>query len=127
MENLTLEEAISRLPIATLASRLGIAGEIPDRDGKTVRCWFPDRHAGGDRHPSFNLFDGGSRFKCFACGIEGRGPDLIAATLGLSEDEAIRRFVAMAGNGSPERPQRAPKARKPLALPVDCHVGADAD
>ena len=124
----SLDEAIQRLPLPTLARRLAIAGEIPERDGKTVSCWFPERHPHGDRRPSFNLHSGLTRFKCFSCGIEGRGPDLIAHTLGIPSDEAIKRFLAMAGGVSPESlHHRPPQRKRSLDLPPDLHPGTEHD
>ena len=129
MNNLSIEEAIQRLPLTTLARRLGMGGEIPDRDGKTVSCWFPENHPNGDRNPSFNLHSGLTRFKCFSCGIEGRGPDLIAHALHLPQDAAVNRFLVMAGGVSPDAVASRPKEveRKPLALPADAHKGTEAE
>lgn len=126
MHSLTLDEAIRRLPLNLLARRLAIQGEIPDRDGKVVRCFFPDRHAHGDRNPSFNFHDHLTRFKCHACGIQGRGPDLVALILGLEEKEAVRRFLEMAGNSRTESAPLVSKARK-LNLPPDLHPGSEAE
>lgn len=131
MNNLSIEEAIQRLPLPELARRLGIAGEIPDRDGKAVSCWFPENHPNGDRNPSFNLHSGLTRFKCFSCGIEGRGPDLIAHALHLSQDDSVKLFFAMASGVSPDAVAVAhhPKEmrKKKLALPPDLHTGTEAE
>lgn len=126
MHALTLEEAIDRLPLNRLARRLAISGEIPDRDGKTVRCFFPDRHAHGDRNPSFNFHDRLTRFKCHGCGLHGRGPDLVALVLGIEPKEAVRRFVEMAGGPRPESLPLATKTRE-LVLPADLHSGTEAE
>lgn len=126
MQTLTLEQALDRLPLNVLARRLGIPGEIPDRDGKTVRCFFADRHPRGDRNPSFNFFDGRTRFKCHGCGVQGRGPDLISLVQGLDPKEAIRRFVEMAGGVVPEHQSRERKARQ-MKLPGDLHEGGEAE
>lgn len=129
MNNLSIDEAIQRLPLNTLARRLGIGGEIPDRDGKTVSCWFPENHPNGDRNPSFNLHSGLTRFKCFSCGIEGRGPDLIAHALHLPQDDAVKLYFTMAQGVSPEPGASRPKevTRKSLVLPADCHKGTEAE
>lgn len=129
MKTISLAEAFSRLPLNELARRLGMVGEIPDRDGKTVSCWFPENHPSGDRNPSFNLHSGLSRFKCFSCGIEGRGPDLIAHALHLPQDEAFKRFLAMASGVSPDAVAYRLKETKskPLALPADLHKGTEAE
>lgn len=126
MSSITIEEAIQRLPLNVLANRLAIPAEVPNQDGKLVRCFFPDRHPKGDQNPSFNFHSGLTRYKCFACGIEGRGPDLIAAVLGLPRDEAIRRFIALAG-GASEIARTHLKAKKPFNLPADLHPGTDAE
>lgn len=120
---MTIEEAKRRLPLNELAKRLGISARIPERDSQTVQCFWPDRHQNGDRNPSFNFYEGLTRFMCFACGAQGDGPDLIASCLGLSADEAINRFVAMAG-GNPEvcRPAGKPKR---LTLPSDFRKGGE--
>jgi hypothetical protein len=129
MNNLSIEDAIQRLPLPELARRLGVTGEIPDRDGKTVSCWFPENHPNGDRDPSFNLHSGLTRFKCFSCGIEGRGPDLIARVLNIAEKEATKRFIEMAGGFSPDPVAYHPKVtkRKPLTLPPDAHTGTETE
>jgi len=126
---LSLDEAIQRLPLNTLARRLGIAGEIPDRDGKDVSCWFPENHPNGDRKPSFNLHESLTRFKCFSCGIKGRGPDLIARVLNIPEKEATKRFIEMAGGISPDAVATHPKEtkRKALTLPPDVHKGTEGE
>jgi len=128
MNTTTLDEAIQRLTLPSLARRLAIAGEIPDRDGKTVSCWFPERHPHGDRRPSFNLHSGLTRFKCFSCGIEGRGPDLIAHTLGIPPEEAIKRFLAMAGGVSADASHyQPPHPKRALEIPSDLHPGTETD
>jgi hypothetical protein len=129
MQNITIEEAIARLPLNDLARRLGMVGEIPDRDGKVVSCWFSENHPNGDRNPSFNVHSGLTRFKCFSCGIEGRGPDLIGHALRLPQDEAVKRFIEMAGGVSPDAVAYHPKEtkRKALVLPPDVHKGTEAD
>lgn len=128
MKNLSIEDALPRLPLNELARRLGIVGEIPERDGKTVSCWFPENHPNGDRNPSFNLHSGLTRFKCFSCGIEGRGPDLIAHALHLPQDEAVKRFLAMAGGVSPDAsPYRAPRQKRSVKLPPDIHPGTEEE
>ncbi|MEC5126658.1 hypothetical protein VSU19_07855 [Verrucomicrobiales bacterium BCK34] len=124
--NLTLEEAIERLRLPTLTRRLGIPGEIPECDGKPVRCFFPDRHVNGDRKPSFNFYKRLTTFKCHACGIDGRGPDLISMVLGLGEKESIHRFIEMAG-GISAIPQPTRTKAKTLRLPNDHHAGKEED
>lgn len=126
MNNLTIHEAKTRLPLNLLARKLGIAAEIPDRDGKPVRCFWPNRHPNGDRRPSFNFHAGLTRYHCFACGAQGDGPDLVAQVLGLDVKEAAHRFVQMAGGTSPS-PRATRSLSRSLQLPFDLHSGRDQD
>ncbi len=122
MKDNTLEEAIKRLPLNELARRLAIPGEIPDRDGKNVSCFFPDRHVNGDRKPSFGFYENLTKFNCFSCGISGRGPDLISLALGMDEKDSIRHFIKLAGLQSPQ-PHQSIQRKKSLQLPSDLHQG----
>lgn len=90
---ITLEEAKERLKIPELAREVGLPVEIPEQDGKTVTCWFPENHPRGDQHPSFNLHDGLKRGKCFSCGVTFDGPGLISLTKGISNKDAVREFM----------------------------------
>ncbi len=114
-----IEEAKNRLRLPELCRQLGITATIPDRDGLSVPCFWPDRHSHGDRRPSFNFYDGLRRFKCFACGRDGDGPDLVGLMLGRCNKEAIKVFLEMAEQIAPSpasppiSPQRA-TCRPPL-------------
>jgi len=94
MNTLSIEEAKERLPLRELARSLGL--EAPDRDGQTFQCWFAaTRHANGNRRESMNIFR--DRYRCFSCGAQGDGPDLLAEVLGINPVEAVREFKRRAG------------------------------
>lgn len=107
---LTIDEAKRLLPLPALARRLNIAAELPERDGQLVRCIWPDRHKHGDKRQSFNFYDGLTRWKCFACGASGDGPDLVSAWLGISESEGRKLFVEWAGGGDSSCPAQTSAA-----------------
>ena len=118
--NLSIEDAKRRLPLRELAWSLGFVP--PERDGVAVACFWPERHANGDRKHSFNFYrdeKGDERFKCFGCGAQGDGPDLLTEALGLDRIEAVREYKRRAGGvspGSPNVKHHAPpkaKAAKP--------------
>ena len=48
---------------------------------KRINCPFPGHN---DDTPSFSLYDGGRRYKCFGCGAEGDELDLHARLEGIS-------------------------------------------
>lgn len=126
MQHHNLDEAISRLPLPVLARRLGWSLDLPDRDGKTFRCFFPERHANGDRNPSCSFYANLTRFKCHGCGAGGRGPDLLEMLLQIPSKEAIHIFVAMAGGTQPSPGQPVVKS-KALILPTDLRDGREED
>ena len=110
----TIDDAKRRLPLRGLARELGF--DIPERDGQATKCWFPERHANGDRQPSFNLY--ADRYHCFGCGAKGDAIDLLGQVMGLDRAEAVRDFKRRAGlaDEGPARPEVArPKEeeRKP--------------
>lgn len=102
--NLPIADVKGRLLLPVLARLLGVPGKIPERDGDVVPCFWPDRHKHGDRRPSFNFHSGLTRYRCFGCGAEGDGGDLVAEWCGISSEEGLRRFLAMAGGESPSLP-----------------------
>jgi hypothetical protein len=96
-----LENAKERTRIPDLWRELGLEGEPK----KQCRCPFHD-----DRSPSFSVFDNGKRWKCHAgCG-EGSVIDFLAKAKGLSDEEACREILRLAGASHeftrPERPKR---------------------
>lgn len=114
---MTIEEAKRRLPLRELAASLGLP--VPERDGQAFRCWFADtRHANGDRNPSLNLHR--ERYRCFGCGAQGDGIDLLAEVMGLPHVDAVREFKRRAGavEGAPSRFEEVrPKVGEPRPWP----------
>ena len=86
-----LTEAKSRLPLARLMSDLGLS----EHAKKSARCPFHE-----DGSASFSVYrgdDGQDRWKCHAgCG-GGDVVDFLARKLGLSNAEACREFIRLAG------------------------------
>jgi hypothetical protein len=114
--NLSIEEVKRHLPLRELAASLGFA--VPDRDGQAVKCWWPERHANGDRKESFNIY--GERFKCFGCGTQGDAIDLLAEALGINHAEAIReaRLRVEGIEPQPVKPEKVrPKEEEPRPWP----------
>ena len=111
LDRMTIADAKRVLLLPELARRLNIAGEIPERDGQTVRCFWPERHKHGDRNRSFNFHDGMTRFKCFGCGAGGDGPDMIREMLSVTDAEARKLFLEWAGGGSSSLPEKRAAGR----------------
>lgn len=104
-----LAEALRRLRLPELARALGLS--LPDRPGS---CRSPFRE---DRSPSFSWFvgtDGRDRWKDFATGEKGDAVDFVAKALGLSNRDAMLRFLELAGCGM----QSARPTPLPLATPI---------
>lgn len=95
---LTIDEAKARLRLPELCRLLNVPGEIPDRDGHLSRCIWPERHKHGDARKSFNFHQSLTRYRCFGCGAAGDGPDLMVEWLGIPPDEAVKKFLALAGD-----------------------------
>lgn len=95
---LTIDEAKARLRLPELCRLLNMPGEIPERDGQLARCIWPERHKHGDARKSFNFHQGLTRYRCFGCGAAGDGPDLISETQGIPPEEALKKFLALAGD-----------------------------
>ncbi len=121
--SLSIDDAKRLLPLPALARRLNITAELPERDGQLVRCIWPDRHKHGDKRQSFNFYDGLTRWKCFACGASGDGPDLVSAWLGISDGEGRKLFVEWAGGGDSACPVQA---RPATSTRVDVAPATDA-
>ena len=122
----TLAEAKQRLRLPELARKLGIRGEIPDRDGKNVQCFWPDRHNHGDRNHSFGFHADLTRYRCFGCDAKGDGPDMVAEWLGIPDRDAQREFMRLAGElpsriGGTHPAAKAKAVRRP-AFPPDMHA-----
>jgi DNA primase len=90
-----LAQAKQRLPLPALMSLLGHG----DRARKSARCPFHE-----DSRNSFSVYqrrDGSWAFKCHAgCG-QGDAIDFLAKHRGLSNAEACREFIRLAGVTSP--------------------------
>ena len=125
MHTLSIQEAKQRLPLRALMRKLGVLAEsIPERDGQTAKCPWRDHHKNGDRNPSFNIFEGGSRYNCFACNESGDGPDFVAMWCGLSAPEGRKQFVEMAGS-APAFQAPPMKDRRKLVLPATRRLTED--
>jgi hypothetical protein len=83
-----IDAAKQRLNIPTLWRLL----KLPGKPNRT--CRSPFRR---DKHPSFSIFDQGRAAKDHATGQDYDGPSFLAAALGIPIAEALKEFVAMAG------------------------------
>lgn len=104
-----------RLTIPVLWARLG----LPGSPRATGACRSPFRE---DRTPSFSIHDEGRRWKDFGTGEGGDAIDFIARACALGPEEAVRRFLAMAGaeagrDGGASSLQ-PPRAMRPALCPV---------
>src|SRR5437016_10936611 len=105
-----LLRAKKRLPLSMLMKQQGLG----DRAKKSARCPFHE-----DSSASFSIYigdDGEERFKCFAgCG-QGDVIDFLAKLRGLSNPDACREFIRLAGvkpeSSSPSH-SNAPSALQP--------------
>jgi hypothetical protein len=73
-----------------------------------LSCHSPFRE---DRNPSFSVYDQGRKWKDHATGDHGDAVDFLAKALDIPPQEAVRRFVEMAGGGyrvQAPRPKLAP-------------------
>ena len=103
---MTIQEAKERLDVPAVAARL-----FPHWKPATS-CKAPWRE---DNSASFSVFDGGQRWKDHATDEGGDAADFLAKALSIPAQEAIRRFVEMAGGGY--REQSRPTARPTAPLP----------
>lgn len=98
-----LAQAKQRLPLPALMSLFGHS----EHAKKSARCPFHD-----DSHNSFSVYqrpDGSWAFKCHAgCG-EGDEPDYLAKHRGLSNADACREFIRLAGVTVPWSSARSEK------------------
>jgi hypothetical protein len=115
----SIQEAKERISIAYLWHQFGFDGE----PRKQCRCPFHE-----DRTPSFSVFEDGKAWKCFAgCG-EGSVIDFLAKAKGLSDQDACREIMRMAGSSpkvEPRKPNRksgdttdSTSQDRPLELPA---------
>jgi hypothetical protein len=98
---MSIEEAKAKLDIPAVAARC-----FPNWK-PALSCHSPFRE---DRKKSFSVYDNGQKWKDHATGDHGDAVDFLAKALDLSPEEAIRRFVEMAGGG-----YRVPAPRPKLA------------
>lgn len=87
-----LDELKERFRVEDAWEALALTGT----PGKSCKCPWRD-----DRHASFSVFDEGRKWNDFSTAEHGDVIDFIARALDLDASEACRRFLAMAGNGSP--------------------------
>ena len=103
-----IDEAKRRLPLPDLMSRLGLGGHAK----KSAHCPFPGHE---DKHESFSVFEGDDGFwhwNCFAgCG-DGDEIMFLRKLKGLSNTEAMNRYLSMAGfpAGVPSKSREYPKS-----------------
>ncbi len=119
---MNIEEAKKRLPLPALLRLLGIPSvSIPTRDGQSARCPWYHQHSHGDKKPSFNIYQDGSRAKCFGCGYNLDAPDFLAKWKGLSRSDACREFIWMA-EGHKVTLLRAPVIHLPRTRQLPCPI-----
>jgi DNA primase len=81
-----IKELKSTLSITAVAQRLGL-NVVKGR----FRCFFPERHAHGDRTPSVSINEEKGYFRCFVCNnVKGDAISLVQIALGISFLEAIK-------------------------------------
>ena len=85
-----LQAAKDRLTIPGLWAMLGLPGK-PERS-----CRSPFRE---DRNPSFSIYDDGRKWKDHATGEGGDAVDFVAVAFGISNEEACRKLIELAGAG----------------------------
>jgi len=98
---MSIDEAKAKLDIPSVAARC-----FPNWK-PALSCHSPWRE---DRNPSFSVFDQGQRWKDHATGDHGDAVDFLGKALDIPAQEAVRRFVEMAGGG-----YRVPAPRPKLA------------
>jgi hypothetical protein len=107
-----LAQAKQRLPLSALMAQLGFG----DRAKKSAPCPFHD-----DSSPSFSVYtgdDGEARWKCHAdCG-QGDAIDFLAKQRGLSNADACREFIKLAGI-TPSPPPPSSSDLSPPQSPFD--------
>jgi CHC2 zinc finger len=117
----TLADAKARLTIHGLWRHFGFNGE------PTASCHSPFRD---DRKKSFSVFDGGTRWKDFSTGESGNAVDFLQRASGLSQKEACRKFIELAGGTFRSAPRPAWPRRseaKPKPIFPDFSIGTAED
>ncbi|MFZ2656852.1 MAG: CHC2 zinc finger domain-containing protein, partial [Victivallales bacterium] len=82
----TISDIKSRTDCIDILSRYGIHA----KQGINISCPL-GKHE--DKNPSFNLYAGGEKFKCFSCGASGDALDLEAAMSGQGLKEVIQTLT----------------------------------
>ena len=128
-----LAQVKERLTIPALAAML-YPGWRPGRS-----CRAPWRH---DRKPSFSVFAEGRRYRDFGTGDHGDAIDFLARARGLSNADAVKEFMRLAGVGPrhegmpigaimPSDMARIEAVvngdQRKLVLPKDMHEGSTAE
>jgi DNA primase len=93
MSAVKIEEAKRRLPLPELMRQLGYGGHV--NTCGNAHCPFHD-----DQHPSFSSMkktEGTWFWRCWAGCEQGDEIDLLAKVRGLSNNEAIKEYLSMAG------------------------------
>ena len=83
-----LQAAKEELPIPALWQLLNLPGK-PARS-----CRSPFRE---DRNPSFSVYEDGRKWKDHATGQGGDAADFVAMALGISNEDACRKLIELAG------------------------------
>lgn len=65
---------------------------LPGKPARSCRSPFREDH-----NPSFAIYDEGRRFSDFATGQGGDAVDFVAMALGISNEDACRRLIELAG------------------------------
>jgi hypothetical protein len=115
-----IEEAKQKLPMPALLHQLGLG----DRARRSARCPLPGHE---DENASFGIFKTKTdtwRFKCFSCNSDGDEIEFLRQYEGLSNGDALRRYLELAGvNGS--RPPLGQAFRKAKAIMKRADTWAD--
>jgi hypothetical protein len=99
---MSIDEAKAKLDIPAVAK------QVFPQWKPALSCHSPWRE---DRNPSFSVYDQGRKWKDHATGDHGDAVDFLAKALDIPAQEAVRRFVEMAGGGyrvQAPRPKLAP-------------------
>jgi hypothetical protein len=94
-----LQAAKERLTIPDLWQLL----DLPGKPGRSCRSPFRE-----DRNPSFSVYDDGRKWKDHATGEGGDAADFVARALNLSNEDACKKLIELAGV-SPQIPRFPPQ------------------
>jgi len=89
-----IQKLKSELSITVVAQRLGL-----NVSQGRFRCFFPERHAHGDRTPSVSINENKGYFRCFVCSdVKGDVISLVRLALGMKFIEAVNWLKGDAGS-----------------------------